>query len=121
VKCKNNRQVIIQTTNKQQTPPRIRHKLQTHLGAMEPELILTVRRGYITSTPKSDDFLKKRRFSSKYERDSCIPWPKNGERPYLAVPETPFLGVFFRLFLGILASLPFPFNLPNTQLHPASI
>jgi len=27
-----------------------------------------------------------------------MPEPKNGERPYLAVPETPFLGVIFGLF-----------------------
>jgi len=56
--------------------------------------------GCITSTPKLLRFLKKSQKTPKYERDSCIPWPKNGERPYLAVPETPFLGVIFELFLG---------------------
>jgi len=55
-------------------------------------------RGYITSTPKSAEFLKKTRKWRKYERDSCIPEPKNGERPYLAVPETPFLGSVFSSF-----------------------
>jgi len=29
-----------------------------------------------------------------------MPGPKNGERPYLAVPETPFLGVVFAAFPG---------------------
>jgi len=52
----------------------------------------------ITSTPKSDKFVKKQRKCPKYERDSCIPGPKNGERPYLAVPEATFWGLFFDLF-----------------------
>jgi len=59
-------------------------------------------RGYITSTPKSAEFLKKTQKWLKNERDSCIPEPKNGERPYLAVPEPTFWGLFFRLFFAIL-------------------
>jgi len=47
--------------------------------------------GCITSTPKSADFSKKSRFSAKYERGFCMPRTKNGERPYLAVPEPGFL------------------------------
>jgi len=62
------------------------------------------RRGYITSTPKSADFLKKQRFWRKYERDSCMPEPKNGERPYLAVPEATFWGLFLGLFSGIFVA-----------------
>jgi len=42
-------------------------------------------------------FLKKTRFSSKNERASCMPGPKNGERPYLAVPEATFWGLFLDL------------------------
>jgi len=55
-------------------------------------------RGYITSTPKSTTFSKKTRFWTKNERASCIPQPKNGERPYLAVPEPTFWGAIFGLF-----------------------
>jgi len=57
--------------------------------------------GYITSTPKSAVFLKKQQKWPKYERDSCIPEPKNGERPYLAVPEPTFWGLFFSSFSAI--------------------
>jgi len=42
------------------------------------------RRGYITSTPKTDNFPKKRQKRPKNERDSCIPRPFFAERPYLA-------------------------------------
>jgi len=52
----------------------------------------------ITSTPKSTVFLKKTQKTAKYERDSCIPEAKNGERPYLAVPEPTFWGAIFGLF-----------------------
>jgi len=45
--------------------------------------------------------LKKTQKTSKNERASCMPEPKNGERPYLAVPETPFLGVVFGSFSAI--------------------
>jgi len=48
-------------------------------------------RGYITSTPKSVNFAKKTQKRPNYERDSCMPGPKNGERPYLAPPKTQFL------------------------------
>jgi len=61
-------------------------------------------RHYITSTPKSEHFLKKQRKSPKNERDSCMPGAKNGERPYLAVPETPFLGSFFACFYRYFSS-----------------
>jgi len=76
---------------------------QAHVGLWVisdryPDLFWQSDRGYITSTPKSDDFLKKQRKSPKYERDSCIPRPKNGERPYLASPETPFLDPKIRGF-----------------------
>jgi len=54
----------------------------------------------ITSTPKSGVFLKKQPKWPKYERDSCIPEPKNGERPYLAVPEPTFWGLFSSSFLA---------------------
>jgi len=64
-------------------------------------LILASDRGCITSTPKSAEKVKKRRFWPKYERDSCIPRPKNGERPYLAVPETTFWGSILGLFWAI--------------------
>jgi len=39
-----------------------------------------------------------------------MPGPKNGERPYLAVPETPFLGVVFWSFSAhfLLFLLPYP-------------
>jgi len=45
--------------------------------------------------------LKKTRFSSKNERACCMPGPKNGERPYLAVPEPTFWGPFLGLILRI--------------------
>jgi len=65
-------------------------------------------RGCITSTPKSAEFSKKQRFWRKYERDSCMPGAKNGERPYLAAPNplfgTPFLGHFLR-FLSLLSPM----------------
>jgi len=54
----------------------------------------------ITSTPKSGVFLKKQPKWPKYERDSCIPEPKNGERPYLAAPEPTFWGLFLGSFLA---------------------
>jgi len=34
------------------------------------------------------------------------PHPKNGERPYLAVPEPAFSGLFLGLFLHFLSCLP---------------
>jgi len=58
----------------------------------------------ITSTPKSDKFVKKQQKCPKYERDSCIPGPKNGERPYLAVPEPTFWGLFLDLFWAIFSA-----------------
>jgi len=72
-------------------------------------------RGYITSTPKSGHFLKKQQKRAKYERASCMPGPKNGERPYLAVPEPTFWGLFFASFcpnflIFLLPSLPTNFN-----------
>jgi len=54
-------------------------------------------------------FLKKSQKTPKYERDSCMPGPKNGERPYLAVPETPFLGVVFGHFPAPTYSFPILF------------
>jgi len=55
--------------------------------------------GCITSTPKTTDFVKKQRFCPKYERSSCMPGAKNGERPYPEAPKwtfwDPCLGVFF--------------------------
>jgi len=65
----------------------------------DPAIFWPADPGCITSTPKSADFSKKHEKWAKYERDSCIPQPKNGERPYLATSETPFLGVIFGLFL----------------------
>jgi len=54
-------------------------------------------------------FLKKVEKTPKTERDSCMPRPKNGERPYLVVPKPtfwdPFLGLFSALFRRILDSL----------------
>jgi len=47
-------------------------------------------RGYITSTPKSVNFSKKHEKWPNYERSSCMPGPKIGERPYLAPPKTQF-------------------------------
>jgi len=41
-------------------------------------------RGCITSTPKSGDFSIFWQKRPKNERDSCMPGPKNAERPYLA-------------------------------------
>jgi len=67
---------------------------------------LATDRGYITSTPKSVIFSKKVEKRPKYERDSCMPGPKNGERPYLAVPETPFLGSVFWHFSATGRLLP---------------
>jgi len=67
-------------------------------------LIPADRGGCITSTPKSADFSKKQRFWPKNERASCMPGPKNGERPYLAVPVPLFLDPFFASFLPILLS-----------------
>jgi len=61
-------------------------------------------RGCITSTPKSADFSKKHEKWPKYERDSCIPGPKNGERPYLAPSVPGFWDPFLARFLGILSS-----------------
>jgi len=39
-----------------------------------------------------------------------MPGPKNGERPYLAVPETPFLEVIFAAFSGPTYRFPFLFS-----------
>jgi len=79
-------------------------------------------RGYITSTPKSDKFPKKRPKTPKNERASCMPVPKNGERPYLAVSKTLFRTRFLALFLGfLLASDPAPITphhySPNSILN----
>jgi len=52
-------------------------------------------RGCITSTPKTADFREKWLFLRKYERDSCIPFSKNGERPYPEPPKRPFWGPGF--------------------------
>jgi len=41
-------------------------------------------RGCITSTPNPANFCKKWQKTRKNERDSCMPGPKNAERPYLA-------------------------------------
>jgi len=57
---------------------------------------------YITSTPKSDHFPKKWPKTPKNERASCIPLPKNGERPYLAPSKTLFRGPILALFCGVL-------------------
>jgi len=34
-----------------------------------------------------------------------MPEPKNGERPYLAVPVAPFLGLFFSLFYPVFPAV----------------
>jgi len=47
-------------------------------------------RGCITSTPKTADFGEKWRFWPKYERSSCMPRRKNGERPYPEPRKVPF-------------------------------
>jgi len=65
-------------------------------------------RGYITSTPKSVNFAKKTQKWAKNERDSCMPLPKNGERPYLAPPKTQFSDPFFDYFRGLLNPKPRP-------------
>jgi len=52
-------------------------------------------RGCITSTPKTAHFAKKQRFWAKYERSSCMPVQKNGERPYPGAPKTVILGLLF--------------------------
>jgi len=74
----------------------------------------------ITSTPKSAEKAKKWQKRAKYERRSCMPWPKNGERPYLAVPEPTFWGLFFSLFWPLfsifLPSNPSP--VASKQCHP---
>jgi len=59
-------------------------------------------RGCITSTPKSDKIVKKQQKRRKYERDSCIPWPKNGERPYLAPSVPAFWDPFLARIFAIL-------------------
>jgi len=75
-------------------------------------------RGCITSTPKSDDFSKKVEKTRKYERDSCIPGPKNGERPYLAPSVPSFLDPFLARFSATFCSPQPPWSLrlplPNT-------
>jgi len=48
------------------------------------------------------------------------PKPKNGERPYLAVPEATFWGLFLGLILLFLSSIsvsppPTPHSIPLTQ------
>jgi len=62
------------------------------------------RRGCITSTPKTADFGEKWRFWPKYERSSCMPLAKNGERPYPEAPKSQFsdprLGLVLRLSAG---------------------
>jgi len=58
-------------------------------------------RGCITSTPKTTDFREKLQKTRKYERSSCMPWRKNGERPYPEAPKwhfwDPGLGPFLCL------------------------
>jgi len=76
-------------------------------------------RGCITSTPKSAEFSKKQRFWRKYERDSCMPGAKNGERPYLAVPKPAFWDPFFGAFSPIsVATLP---NVTHLFYYPATL
>jgi len=55
-------------------------------------------RGCITSTPKTADFREKPRKCPKYERDSCMPRRKNGERPYPRAPKSQFSDPGFGLF-----------------------
>jgi len=55
--------------------------------------------GCITSTPKTADLREKPRKCPKYERSSCMPGQKNGERPYPEARKvafwTPGLGPFY--------------------------
>jgi len=60
--------------------------------------------GCITSTPKSVNFSKKSEKWPKNERGFCMPGPKNGERPYLAVPGPTFWGSFFAPFCPTFCS-----------------
>jgi len=91
-----------------QTPPGD-SRLQHRTGNSE---------GCITSTPKLLTFLKKTRFSAKNERACCMPGAKNGERPYLAVPEATFWGLFLPCFFAH-----FPPILPSypTVLAPGNL
>jgi len=53
-----------------------------------------------------------------------MPGAKNGERPYLAVPEPVFSGLFLGLFSGILAatlSIFIFYFVPITQPHPTCV
>jgi len=53
-----------------------------------------------------------------------MPWPKNGERPYLAVPEATFWGLFLGLFSGIFVASQFYFYfncLPINTHQPISV
>jgi len=47
-----------------------------------------------------------------------MPGPKNGERPYLAVPEATFWGLFLDLFLPVFVP-PYRISstIPHTQLN----
>jgi len=58
-------------------------------------LFLVADRGCITSTPKTTNFREKLQKTRKYERDSCMPLAKNGERPYPEPPKRPFWGPGF--------------------------
>jgi len=49
------------------------------------------------------------------------PLPKNGERPYLAVPAASFLGLFFGYFHLIFYPPPVQHNITPTNLFSATL
>jgi len=63
--------------------------------------------------------VKKREKTAKYERDSCIPWPKNGERPYLAPSVPGFSGLIFADFWRIFDLISCSHFISTHQPHPA--
>jgi len=75
-------------------------------------------RGYITSTPKSALFSKKWPKTAKNERASCMPGPKNGERPYLA-PSVP--GFWDPVFGSFSAKFSSPLILFTITTHPIDL
>jgi len=63
--------------------------------------------------------VKKQQKWPKNERDSCMPEPKNGERPYLAPSVPAFLGLIFATFWSIFTPILYPrFSFYHPE-HPA--
>jgi len=111
------------TTNTKEDYPRASEVAGEEPGVLQ-DTVLTGRRGCITSTPKTTDFRDFWPKTRKYERDSCMPLAKNGERPYPEPPKRPFWGpgfLGFRPLLRLISVLLAPSPLSLLVLQPGSV